>query len=66
MAVIEALEDEGLRDKLKVMVGGAPVTEEWAVSIGADGFAPDAPEAVETALELVGRGPEGAGAVLGE
>ncbi len=41
--VIEALEAAGLRDKVKVMVGGAPVTEEWANSIGADGFAPDAP-----------------------
>jgi methanogenic corrinoid protein MtbC1 len=50
--VIEALGEAGLRDKVKVMVGGAPVTQEWADSIGADGFAPDAPEAVRIALEL--------------
>jgi len=63
--VIEALEAEGLRDKVKVMVGGAPVTEEWAASIGADGFAPDAPEAVQKALELAGLAADEAEAVLG-
>jgi methanogenic corrinoid protein MtbC1 len=63
--VIEALEAEGLRDKVKVMVGGAPVTEEWATSIGADGFAPDAPEAVQKALELAGLAADEAEAVLG-
>ena len=63
--VIEALEAAGLRDKVKVMVGGAPVTEEWATSIGADGFAPDAPEAVQKALELVGRSKAEAEVVLG-
>jgi methanogenic corrinoid protein MtbC1 len=36
------------------MVGGAPVTPEWAEEIGADGFAPDAPEAVQLALHLAG------------
>ena len=56
---------EALRDQVKVMVGGAPVTEEWATSIGADGFAPDAPEAVQKALELVGRSTKEAEAVLG-
>ena len=64
-AVIEALEAEGLRDRVKVMVGGAPVTEEWATSIGADGFAPDAPEAVQMALQLVGRDADEAEAVVG-
>ncbi len=52
--VIEALEAAGLRRGVKVMVGGAPVTEEWAVQIGADGFAPNAPEAVKVALRLAG------------
>ncbi len=52
--VIEALKAEGLFDKVKVMVGGAPVTQEWADEIGADGFAPDAPEAVSRAKALLG------------
>jgi 5-methyltetrahydrofolate--homocysteine methyltransferase len=52
--VIEALKREGLFDKVKVMVGGAPVTQEWADEIGAHGFAPDAPEAVARAKVLVG------------
>ena len=52
--VIEALKKEGLFDKVKVMVGGAPVTQEWADEIGADGFAPDAPEAVSRAKALLG------------
>jgi len=52
--VIRALEENGLRRSVKVMVGGAPVTQEWAEEIGADGFAPNAPEAVELALRLAG------------
>ena len=52
-AVIEALEEAGLRSQVKVMVGGAPVTQEWADRIGADGYAPNAPEAVKVALDLV-------------
>ena len=52
--VIKALVAADLRDKVIVMVGGAPVTEEWAKEIGADGFAPDAPEAVRIALALTG------------
>ncbi|HZP89929.1 MAG TPA: cobalamin-dependent protein [Actinomycetota bacterium] len=52
--VLTALEEAGLRRSVKVMVGGAPVTEEWARQIGADGFAPNAPEAVRVALALVG------------
>lgn len=51
--VIEALEAAGLRDKFKVMVGGGPVSEEWARSIGADGYGRDAAEAVKVAKELV-------------
>jgi corrinoid protein of di/trimethylamine methyltransferase len=52
--VIQALEEAGLRGRVKVMVGGAPVTEDWATEIGADGFAPNAPEAVKVALRLAG------------
>ncbi len=52
--VIAALEAAGLRDRVKVMVGGAPVTAEWAKEIGADGFAPNAPEAVKIARQLIG------------
>ncbi|HEX6230648.1 MAG TPA: cobalamin-dependent protein [Actinomycetota bacterium] len=52
--VIRRLETEGLRDRVKVMVGGAPVTPEWADRIGADGYANNAPEAVEIARRLVG------------
>ena len=53
--VIETLKAEGLFDKVKVMVGGAPVTQEWADEAGADGYAPDAPEAVQRALVLTGQ-----------
>jgi len=52
--VIVALEEAGLRDDVKIMVGGAPVTEEWAAEIGADGFALDATDAVQVALRLTG------------
>jgi corrinoid protein of di/trimethylamine methyltransferase len=52
--VIEALRAAGLRDTVKVMVGGAPVTPEWAADIGADGFGEDAARAVSLARELVG------------
>ncbi len=52
---IEALVAAGIRDKVKVMVGGAPVTESWARSIGADGYGKDAPGAVELARRLVAR-----------
>jgi len=52
--VIEALEDVGLRDKIKVMVGGAPVTQEWVQQIGADGYSEDAVGAVGVAKKLMG------------
>jgi 5-methyltetrahydrofolate--homocysteine methyltransferase len=45
--VIDRLEKEGLRKKLKVMVGGAPLTDAYAKEIGADGYAPDAASAAE-------------------
>ncbi|MDW8102297.1 MAG: corrinoid protein [Anaerolineae bacterium] len=51
--VIEALKEAGLRDKVKVMVGGAPVTQEFADEIGADGYAPNASLAVEKAKALL-------------
>jgi corrinoid protein of di/trimethylamine methyltransferase len=51
--VVEALSAAGLRDKVKIMVGGAPVTDVWAHSIGADGYGKDAPAAVELARQLV-------------
>ena len=51
--VIEALEKEGLRHQVKVMVGGAPVSRRWADEIGADGYAKDAMSAVELARELM-------------
>lgn len=51
--VVQALTAAGLRDKVKVLVGGAPVTEAWAKSIGADGYGKDAPAAVELARRLV-------------
>lgn len=54
--VIEALDDVGLRPKVKVMVGGAPVTRSWAEEIGADGYSEDAIGAVELAKKLTGKG----------
>jgi methylmalonyl-CoA mutase cobalamin-binding domain/chain len=50
--VIAALSEAGLRDGVSVIVGGAPVTEEWASQIGADGYAPDAAGAVELARQI--------------
>ncbi|MGD8475057.1 MAG: B12-binding domain-containing protein [Anaerolineae bacterium] len=52
--VIEHLAEAGLRDKVKVMVGGSPVTQGWAEQIGADGFAEDAAGAVGVAKKLMG------------
>ena len=51
--VVEALDDIGLRSVIKVMVGGAPVTREWAEEIGADGYSEDAVGAVMVAKELL-------------
>ena len=52
--VIEHLVEAGLRDRVKVMVGGSPVTQTWADQIGADGFAEDAAGAVTVAKRLMG------------
>jgi 5-methyltetrahydrofolate--homocysteine methyltransferase len=51
--VIKAIEEAGLRDRVKIMVGGAPVTQEFADEIGADGTAEDAASAVTLAKELL-------------
>jgi 5-methyltetrahydrofolate--homocysteine methyltransferase len=50
---IKALIESGLRDRVRVIIGGAPITEEYARKIGADGFAPDASRAVKLAKALV-------------
>jgi len=50
--VVQALEEAGIRDRVKVMVGGAPVTQEWAESIGADGYAEDVIGAVALGKRL--------------
>jgi corrinoid protein of di/trimethylamine methyltransferase len=52
--IIEALDEAGFRDRVKVMVSGAPVTQAWADKIGADGYAEDAIGAVAVAKKLVG------------
>jgi 5-methyltetrahydrofolate--homocysteine methyltransferase len=52
-ATIDALADSGLRSQVKVMVGGAPVTQGFADEIGADGFAPDAGSAAKMAKALI-------------
>ncbi len=51
--VVTVLEEAGLREKVRVMIGGAPVTQEFAEEIGADGYAPDAASAVDKASELM-------------
>jgi 5-methyltetrahydrofolate--homocysteine methyltransferase len=52
-ATIDALKAAGLREKVKVMIGGAPVTDSYAQQIGADGYSPDASRAVNLAKSLV-------------
>jgi corrinoid protein of di/trimethylamine methyltransferase len=54
-SVVEALERAGLRPRVKIMVGGAPVTRRWADEIGADGYAKDAMSAVALAQELMAK-----------
>lgn len=51
-STIEALEDIGIREQVKVLIGGAPVTSAFAEEIGADGYAPDAARAVDVARSL--------------
>lgn len=54
--VIDALTEAGLRDKVKIVIGGAPVTQEFSDRIGADGYAPDASQAVALSKRLIGVG----------
>jgi 5-methyltetrahydrofolate--homocysteine methyltransferase len=51
---VRALREAGIRDQIKIMVGGAPVTEDFVKKIGADAYAPNAASAVDIAKELVG------------
>ncbi|TGE31710.1 corrinoid protein [Desulfosporosinus sp. Sb-LF] len=51
--IIELLKENGLRDKIKVIIGGAPVSKDYADTIGADGYAPDAGSAVELCKQLL-------------
>jgi corrinoid protein of di/trimethylamine methyltransferase len=53
--VIESLQEAGLREKVKVMVGGAPVSQSWAEQIDADGYSENAIGAVALAKELMGK-----------
>jgi 5-methyltetrahydrofolate--homocysteine methyltransferase len=53
-ATIEALQAAGVRDQVKVMVGGAPITQDFADKVGADGYAPDAGSAARIAKSLLG------------
>jgi len=52
--VVDGLEEAGLRDRVKIMIGGAPVTQEYADRIKVDGYARDAGSAVHIAMELLG------------
>ena len=52
---MNVLEKAGLREKVIVMVGGAPVTQEYADAVGADGYASDASAAVKKAKDLLAR-----------
>jgi 5-methyltetrahydrofolate--homocysteine methyltransferase len=55
-STIKVLEEAGLRDRVKIMIGGAPVTQAFADQIGADGYAPDAAAAADLAKRFVGAG----------
>lgn len=52
--VVEALKQSGVRDRVRVIIGGAPVNQAYADQIGADGYAPDASSAVRKVRELMG------------
>jgi corrinoid protein of di/trimethylamine methyltransferase len=51
--IIRELEEAGIRDQVKIMIGGAPISQEWADTIGADGYADDAVGAVELARQFM-------------
>jgi corrinoid protein of di/trimethylamine methyltransferase len=63
--VVALLKEANLHERIKVIVGGAPVTREWVAEIGADGFSEDAMGAVEVTRTLVGAASKGAAAVVG-
>jgi len=63
---IEALKKAGLRDKVKVMVGGAPVTAHYAELAGADAYCPDASTTARRAKELIGAAGEAPGGLLAD
>jgi 5-methyltetrahydrofolate--homocysteine methyltransferase len=52
---IKAIQEAGIRDQVKILVGGAPITAAFAKEIGADGYASNAASAVEKGKELLGR-----------
>ncbi|MHB1252624.1 MAG: cobalamin B12-binding domain-containing protein [Candidatus Humimicrobiaceae bacterium] len=52
--VIEGLKESGIRDKVRVVVGGSPINQEFADSIGADGYGGTAPEGVKLVKKLLG------------
>ncbi|MES0360915.1 MAG: corrinoid protein [Anaerolineales bacterium] len=52
---IKAITNAGLRSQVKIIIGGAPITQEYADKIGADGFAPDASQATKLAIDLIGQ-----------
>jgi len=52
---IELIKEEGLKDKVKVIIGGAPISQDFANEIGADGFAPDAASAVDLCKKLLAK-----------
>jgi methanogenic corrinoid protein MtbC1 len=51
--VVQFLKDRGLRDKVRIIVGGAPVLPDWAAEIGADGYGENAAEAIKLAKEMI-------------
>jgi len=53
--IISDIKAAGLRDQVKILVGGAPVTKEFAIEIQADGYAPDAASAAELALKIISK-----------
>ncbi len=55
-AVIEALDRNGLRPRVKAIIGGAAVTSKWAAEIGADGYSRNAIDALELAKNLMSKG----------
>ncbi|MHB8806464.1 MAG: corrinoid protein [Anaerolineaceae bacterium] len=52
---MQMIQEKGIRDQVKIMVGGAPLTKEYAIGIGADGFASDASQAAKTAIFLMSK-----------